>query len=324
MRRASLAALTLAGAAGIHAAPAQEVALESSAGPRTSPRGSRRASRPIRNYDLDDPSPGTSYYGDTRFALGYLNETPTQSFALGLDTGLRALWRAEEDFEFIVASPSLGYVAYAQEGVDTALRRGLPRCARARWTRPATSATSSTRRPGPACPTTSTRAQDDTRELRYDADVGLVLGTDLAQHLRVRAWTAPPSTIPTRPAPAWCRASQVEGSALWTLRLTPVFSAALVRQLLLLHRRRRRRHRAQRGRGRGRPGLRAGRERCASAPASAMPTATARAPIGTGERQTIQDDSGIDRARRHPLPAADDFTLIGNAPLDHRRAPRPG
>lgn len=64
------------------------------------------------NYNLDDPDPGTSYYADTRLLLGLVNETPTQTFALGLDTGLRALWEAEQDFDFTFASPSTATLDY--------------------------------------------------------------------------------------------------------------------------------------------------------------------------------------------------------------------
>ena len=136
------------------------------------------------NYDLDDPSPGTSYYGDTRFALGFLNETPTQNLALGLDTGLRALWRAEEDFEFIVASPSLGYVTYAQEGVDTGFDADFR--VRTRQVDASSQHDFGFDPDDPAdVPDNLDQGADDTRELRYDADVGLVLGADLAQHLRV-------------------------------------------------------------------------------------------------------------------------------------------
>lgn len=56
------------------------------------------------NYDLDDSSPGTTYYADTLVGLGYTRSTETQSVSFGLDTGVRALWQAEEDFEFTLAS----------------------------------------------------------------------------------------------------------------------------------------------------------------------------------------------------------------------------
>jgi hypothetical protein len=67
------------------------------------------------NLDLDDPNPGTSYYADTRVILGLLNQTETQTFALGIDTGLRALWQAEEDFEFTFASPTTATLDYGNE-----------------------------------------------------------------------------------------------------------------------------------------------------------------------------------------------------------------
>lgn len=67
------------------------------------------------NYGLDDPSPGTTYFTDTRLLLGLVNETPTQIFALGFDTGLRALWEAEEDFDLTVASPSTVTLDYGRE-----------------------------------------------------------------------------------------------------------------------------------------------------------------------------------------------------------------
>ena len=90
---------------------------------RCSPPRSPRASSRTRNYGLDDPSPGTSYYADTRLLLGLLNETPTQTFALGLDTGLRALWEAEEDFDFTFASPSTATLDYGNEWASGALGR---------------------------------------------------------------------------------------------------------------------------------------------------------------------------------------------------------
>ena len=67
------------------------------------------------NFGLDDPNPGTSYYADTRLLLGLVNETPTQTFALGFDTGLRALWEADQDFDFTFASPSTATLDYGNE-----------------------------------------------------------------------------------------------------------------------------------------------------------------------------------------------------------------
>ena len=111
MGRVSLAALLLAGGAVIHGATAQEGIAPS--------RISATISQSLEadtNYDLENDSPGTAYFGDTRLEIGLLRETQTQSFALGLDTALRALDRADEPFEFTLGSPTGGLLDYAVEG----------------------------------------------------------------------------------------------------------------------------------------------------------------------------------------------------------------
>lgn len=107
MRRGLLAAL-LAGTAG---GPLLAQTLE---GSTLSARVSQRLEADT-NFDLDDPSPGTSYFTDSRLELGFLNETPNQAFELGLDTVARALWEAEEDFEFSVGDPTTVSGGYAVE-----------------------------------------------------------------------------------------------------------------------------------------------------------------------------------------------------------------
>lgn len=72
------------------------------------------------NYRLDQDSPGTSYYGDTRLALDLLKRTDTQTFGAGIDTGFRPLWEAGESFDVVAASPSTAYLTYDQEGANTA------------------------------------------------------------------------------------------------------------------------------------------------------------------------------------------------------------
>jgi hypothetical protein len=115
MRRLLLASLTLTAAGA--GAQAQPVAPPSEVGVP----GSLLTAEIIQNftldsnYDLDDPSPGTTYFADTRLAFGLVNATPIQTFALGFDTGLRALWEAEEDFDLTVASPSTATLDYGRE-----------------------------------------------------------------------------------------------------------------------------------------------------------------------------------------------------------------
>src|SRR5919106_1594750 len=123
MRRAALAALILAGVpaghAGAQVLPQEELPPEELPGTSLTTTVSQSVEADS-NFRLDDPSPGTTYLTETRLALDLLNQTPNQSFALGFDSGLRALWEAEEPFEFTAASPSTASLAYAQEGLDTA------------------------------------------------------------------------------------------------------------------------------------------------------------------------------------------------------------
>jgi hypothetical protein len=67
------------------------------------------------NLNLDEDSPGTSTFADTRLAVGLLQETQTQRFTLGFDTGLRALWEAGQDFEFTLASPTTANAGFRQD-----------------------------------------------------------------------------------------------------------------------------------------------------------------------------------------------------------------
>ena len=215
MQRA-LAALTLAAAAGIpHLALAQAEPEAATGGVLTTTLSQSLVAD--SNYDLDDPSPGTSYYGDTRIALDYLRQTPTQSFALGLDTGLRSLAEADEDFEFVVASPSTANIDYAVEGADTSFDAGARfRSRRVDFTGPIDI-------DGPL-PDDLTGFQEDSIEYRSDADLGFAIGTNspstyefnlAATNFDYNEETGRNNLVPRR---------SVEGDFLWTLQITPVFA----------------------------------------------------------------------------------------------------
>jgi hypothetical protein len=229
MRRAALAALTLAGAAGIPAA-AQTVAPEAEV--LAPDRGeitpdsvlTTTISQSVEadsNYNLDDHSPGTSYYGDTRIGLDYLREHLAGSFALGLDTGLRPLWEAGEDFDVVLASPSSAYLTYLQEGTNTAIDANL----RAR-THQVNAMLPLFDETGTPVADPLDRGRRDTYQQRYDANIGLILGTTSPSTYEFRLigsdidYTNESGTnlAPNR---------SVEGQALWTLGITPVFSTAL-------------------------------------------------------------------------------------------------
>jgi hypothetical protein len=219
MQRAALAALTLAVAAGIPdlatlPVKAQETATTGGVLTTTLSQSLVADS----NYGLDDPSPGTSYYGDTRAALDYLRVTPTQSFALGLDTGLRALAEAEQDFEFVVASPSTANIDYAHEGADTSFDAGARfRSRRVDYLGPIDI-------DGPL-PDDLTGFQRDSIEYRSDADIGFAIGTNspstyefnlAATNFDYSEDTGQENLVPRR---------SVQGDLTWTLQITPVFAA---------------------------------------------------------------------------------------------------
>ena len=215
MRRAALAALPLAAVAGIPAA-AQDATAPISTLTTTISQSAVADS----NYRLDDPSPGTSYYGDTRVGLDYLKSTPEQTFGLGINTGLRALWEADENFDVVVASPSRAYLKFNQEGPNTAFDANLrARSRRVDFNSP------SDFDPGVAGEGTDNLngLQGNTREYRYDANVGFLLGTNSpsSYEFRVIATAFDYADLgQTNQVPR----QSVEGQASWTLRVTPVLS----------------------------------------------------------------------------------------------------
>jgi hypothetical protein len=236
MRRASLAALTLAASAGIPAAQAQQmqsgllrapqqqqqVQQAQAQGPGSSLVATISQSAVAdSNYNLDDPSPGTSYYGDTRLALDYLRQTETQSLGLGIDTGLRPLWQAGEAFEVVLASPSNAYFDYEQEGADTAFDANFRlRSRRVDYLGPLDDTG--------ALPDDLSPFQEDATEFRSDANVGFTLGTNSPSTYEFRVLATnfdysedintANSLVPRR---------SIEGQGLWTLAITPVFSTAV-------------------------------------------------------------------------------------------------
>lgn len=172
------------------------------------------------NYELDDESAGTTYFADTLLGLGYVRSTETSSFSLGLDTGVRALWEADQDFEFTLASPTGGEIGYVAEGASTAFDAEL----RYRQRR-----TDFTRDLGDfitdegVLPDNLNELRGDTRELRFDADIGLELATNSPSSYalnflgtKIDYSDDEGSTFVPR------QTALVEGA--WTLRVTPILS----------------------------------------------------------------------------------------------------
>lgn len=216
VHRASLVALLLASGAVIHGATAQEATAPS--------RISATISQSFEvdsNYDLDDESPGTSYLGDTRLELGLARETRTQSLELGFDTALRALDQPDEEFEFTLGSPTGAFFDYAVEAPNAEFDSLL----RYRQTR------TDFRRDLDDFVTeegllpddlTSEDLDTDTREQRFDVDLGGTWGTasPSSYTLRFSGTDIGYSDDATDLVPR--RFGQATGA--WTLRVNPVLS----------------------------------------------------------------------------------------------------
>lgn len=242
------ALLALAGPAGAQALP-EATAAESLAGTLLTTTVTQRFEADT-NFSLDDPSPGTSYFADTRLAVGLLRQTPTQAFTLGFNTGLRALWEAEEDFEFTAASPSTASVGYLTEWAGGSLEAGFRvRQARVDFDRPLDDIlgvdpiTGAPLPPGEGEPPLGEDGgllpgddgelpddlddlEGETVERRYDADVllALVPGGPSSYEFSLDATRFEYSDESTDRVPR----TTLRGSAAWALRLTPVLSSAVV------------------------------------------------------------------------------------------------
>lgn len=218
MPRASLARLALAGFAGLTAGPALSQALS---GATLSAEIAQRFEADT-NYNLDDPSPGTSYFADTRIALGLLSESDSQTFEIGLDTGLRALWQAEEDFDLTYASPTTASLGYAKEWADASFGADFAyRAAEVDFTR-----TILIDADGGGVPDDIAQIDDDATEYRTDAALELELGTNSRSSYKfsLDATNIDYSQDGTDQVPR----TTVRGEAGWTLQFTPVLWGGLL------------------------------------------------------------------------------------------------
>lgn len=176
------------------------------------------------NYRLDPESAGTSYFGDTRLGLDLLKENSTQSFRLGLDTGLRPLWEAGQDFEFTVASPTSANVGYNQAWIDGSFGANL----RFRLRNVDFIDDLIFEDDGGVIivPDDLNQQARNTLEQRYDADLALVLREGAPSSYRFTLqgteFTYSDDAENLRPR------STYYGEAEWRLRLNPVLSGTLL------------------------------------------------------------------------------------------------
>lgn len=214
MRRAPLAALVLAGGAG--ALTGGDMAFGQSLSGATLSATLAERFEVNDNYNLDDPSPGTSYFADTLLSLGLLNETDTQSFGLGIDTGLRALWQAEEPFEFTVASPTSANLDYSNEWANGLFDMAFDY--RQREVDATQNGVDDNGAPSPL-----DQLSNNSREMRYDANIGVLFGTSTPSTYELRFIGSQIDYSDTTPNQV--ARTTLQGQAAWNLQLNPVLAS---------------------------------------------------------------------------------------------------
>ena len=240
-RRLSLAAALLAGTAAAALGVAGTVGQD---GRPARPGQARSGPGPAPHRALSERSPPTATTISTTprrapattptpaLVLGFDRNTATQTFALGLDTGLRALWEAQQNFEFTVASPTGAQHRLHQRWAGRPVRRGVRYRQRQVDFQPIDTTGSRGRRPRPAaratpasCATTPTSAspgapaRPSSYELRF-------LGNQLRLQRQQHQQGAP--------------APRSEGQGTWNLQLNPVFASQVFGSTTLALRRRQR------------------------------------------------------------------------------------
>jgi hypothetical protein len=165
------------------------------------------------NYRLDDPSPGTSYYADTRLVLGFDRNTGTQTFGLGLDTGLRALWEAQQNFQFTVASPTGANLNFTNAWADGLFDAAV------NYRQRQVDSTIEDLQPGQNLD----QLQGNTREMFYNANIGVTWGTSSpsSYELRFLGNHYDYSDSNTNKVPR----TTLEGQGTWNLQLNPVLAS---------------------------------------------------------------------------------------------------
>ncbi len=190
------------------------------------------------NYDLDDPAPGTSYFTDTVLGITLLNETPVQSVTFGFETGLRAFWEADEDFDLTFASPTTAEADYLREWVSGSVDAGVRyRQTRVDFDRPLDDVLEEEEDVDllpdgiEELPDDIERIAGETIEQRYDANVALALATDApsSYEFTLAATRFDYSNDESDRTPR----TSLQGRALWTLELTPVLSSAVLARYYL-------------------------------------------------------------------------------------------
>jgi hypothetical protein len=233
MRRASLLPLALAplalGASPLGLMPGPGGAAWAQAVVPSGPQVSATISQRFEvdsNIDLEESSPGTSTFAETRLALGLLEEGPDRRLQFGFNTGLRALWRADEDFEFVLASPSTATAGFGREWASGSVNADLRyRQRRVDFTRPLLGVFDPDLGEVIFPDDPADDREDDAIERRYDGSFGIALATDRPSSY---AFTLAASrTDFSEDTDNLTPRTTVEGNATWQLQFTPIFAGTL-------------------------------------------------------------------------------------------------
>ncbi len=174
------------------------------------------------NYNLDNDSPGTTYYGDTRVGLDFIQTTDTQNIDFSLTTGLRALDQPDQDFEWIVASPSTARFAYDQEFANADFDFALSGNSRQIDSQSQIDTVDGL----PVLPDDVITVNNNTFEQRYDLDTGLAYGTDSPSTIGFRIGATSIDYSGDSPEDFTPRTA-FQGSAYWQMRVNPVLSGVV-------------------------------------------------------------------------------------------------
>lgn len=219
---ARLAALAIAGGAVVNGMAAGRAAAQATAADVVVSESTLTATisqsfAADTNYNLDEDSPGTTYYGDTRIGLDFIQTTDTQNLNFTLNTGLRALDQPDEDFEWILASPSTARFAYDQDFANAAFDIDVGAASRR-------IDSNSVDTDGPIIlPDDVTNANNNTFEQRYDLNTGFVYGTDAPSSIGFRL-TATDIDYSGDTPDEFTPRTAAQGSIFWQLKVNPVLS----------------------------------------------------------------------------------------------------
>lgn len=181
------------------------------------------------NIDLDDPNPGTATFTETRVDFGFLEENPVRTIEFGIDTGLRAYWPADDDFEFTLSSPSTVSAGYTRNWSSASVEAN----ARYRQRRVDFTRDLDFSDPILEVPDDPSREEGEATEHRYDAGIEFALATDRPSSYFFELSATRIDYSDEDEGSDLTPRTTVQGAATWQLQITPVVATALSARALL-------------------------------------------------------------------------------------------